>query len=430
MGNCAIVGINWGDEGKGRMVDLLTEKYDIVVRYQGGGNAGHTVINEYGKFALHLLPSGVFRNGVVNVLGNGVALDPENLMREIDEVTSKGVAITPENLKISDRASLLLPWHRAQDELEEKRLADKKYGSTKQGIAPFYSDKYQKKTVLAGELFYPDELSLHLSDIKEWKNLTLTEIYGAEPFTDEMLKEWIDKYCERIKPFICDTGAFLSGAVKEGKNILFEAQLGALRDLDMGIYPYTTSSSTTAAYAPVGAGVPSAKIGDVVGVVKAYSTCVGEGPFVCEMFGDEAEALREAGAEYGAKTGRPRRVGPLDIVATRYGVEAQGATEIALTKLDVLSYMKKIPVCTKYIVDGKETDRFPFPTALSGAKPVVEYLDGWGADITSVRRFEDLPVEAQKYVEYVEKAIGCPITYISVGAERDSIIIRDKETTV
>jgi len=424
MSNCAIVGINWGDEGKGRMVDLLTESYDIVVRYQGGGNAGHTVINEYGKFALHLLPSGVFRKGVVNVLGNGVALDPENLMREIDEVISKGVSITPANLKISDRASLLLPWHRKQDELEEKRLADKKYGSTKQGIAPFYSDKYQKKTVLAGELFYPDELYAHLEDIMEWKNLTLTKIYGDEPFTKEMLKAWVENYCEKIKPFICDTGTFLTEAAAEGKNILFEAQLGALRDLDMGIYPYTTSSNTTASYAPVGAGVPAAKINEVIGVVKAYSTCVGEGPFVCEMFGDEAELLRKEGSEYGAKTGRPRRVGPIDIVATRYGVGVQGATEIALTKLDILSYMKKIPICTKYIVNGKETDRFPFPSALASAKPVTEYMDGWGTDISSARKYEDLPKEAQAYIEYIEKAIGCPIRYISVGAERDSIIIR------
>ena len=430
MSNCAIVGINWGDEGKGRMVDLLTEKYDIVVRFQGGGNAGHTVINEYGKFALHLLPSGVFRKGVVNVLGNGVALDPENLMREIDEVTSKGVPITPENLKISDRASLLLPWHREQDELEEKRLKDKKYGSTKQGIAPFYSDKYQKKTVLAGELFYPDELYSHLSDLEEWKNLTLTGIYGAKPVTDDMLKAWLTGYCERIKPYICDTGEFLSDAVKEGKSILFEAQLGALRDLDMGIYPFTTSSNTTAAFAPVGAGVPSARIDDVVGVVKAYSTCVGEGPFVCEMSGEEADRLREAGAEYGAKTGRPRRVGPIDIVATRYGVEVQGATEIALTKLDVLSYMDKIPVCSKYIVRGYETDRFPFPVLLREARPVTEYLDGWKCDITQARRWEELPPEARRYVEYIENAIGCPVTYVSVGAERDSIIICKKEKTV
>ncbi|MBQ7645748.1 MAG: adenylosuccinate synthase, partial [Clostridia bacterium] len=410
--------------GKGRMVDLLTEKYDIVVRYQGGGNAGHTVINEYGKFALHLLPSGVFRKGVVNVLGNGVALDPENLYKEIESVREKGVDITPENLKISDRASLLLPWHRELDELEEKRLADKKYGSTKQGIAPFYSDKYQKKTILAGELFYPDELYSHLNDIAEWKNLTLTEVYGAEPFTSEMLKDWIQTYCEKIKPFVCDTVEYLTESINSGKSVLFEAQLGALRDLDMGIYPYTTSSNTLASFAPVGAGAPSAKINEVVGVVKAYSTCVGEGPFVCEMFGDEAEELRKAGAEYGAKTGRPRRVGPIDIVATRYGVKVQGATEIALTKLDVLSYMEKIPVCTKYLVNGKETERFPFPVALAGAKPVIEYFDGWKCDISNARKWDELPLQARKYVEYVENAIGCKITYISVGPERDSIIYR------
>lgn len=424
MSNCAIVGINWGDEGKGRMVDLMTENYDVVVRYQGGGNAGHTVINEHGKFALHLLPSGIFRACIVNILGNGVALDPENLWCEIQDVKSKGVSITPDNLKISDRASLLLPWHRDLDELEEQRLADKKYGSTKQGIAPFYSDKYQKKTILAGELFYPDELKSHLADLMEWKNLTLSNVYGAKPYTMEMLYKWIDNFGEKIKPFICDTGEFLKGAQAEGKRILFEAQLGALRDLDYGVYPYTTSSNTTAAYAPIGSGLPSAKITDVVGVVKAYSTCVGEGPFVCEMFGEEAEALREAGFEYGAKTGRPRRVGPIDIVATRYGVEVQGATEIALTKLDVLSYMDRVPVCTRYMINGKETDRFLFPSALKAATPIIEYFDGWKCDISAIRHFEDLPEAAREYVCFIEKAIGCPITYISVGAERDSIIIR------
>ena len=424
MSNCAIVGINWGDEGKGRMVDLLTEDYDVVVRFQGGGNAGHTVINEKGKFALHLLPSGIFRDGVVNILGNGVALDPENLWKEMCGVTEQGVALTPDNLKISDRASLLLPWHRELDELKEQRLKDKKYGSTKQGIAPFYSDKYQKKTVLAGELFYPEELKAHLADLLVWKNLTLTKVYGADGFTMEMLDKWIADSCEKIKPFITDTGAFLKKAQATGKNILFEAQLGSLRDLDYGIYPYTTSSNTTAAYAPIGSGLPSAKINDVVGVVKAYSTCVGEGPFVCEMFGDEAEELRKAGFEYGAKTGRPRRVGPLDIVATRYGVDVQAATEIALTKLDVLSYMDKIPVCTHYVLNGQETDSFPFPTALNSAKPVIEYFDGWKCDISAVRRWEDLPTEARNYVEFIESQIGCPITYVSVGAERDSIIIR------
>ena len=422
MANCAIVGINWGDEGKGRMVDLLTENYDVVVRYQGGGNAGHTVINELGEFALHLLPSGIFRKNVVNILGNGVALDPENLWIEMEDIMNKGVSLTPENLMISDRASLLLPWHRDCDALEENRLKDKKYGSTKQGIAPFYSDKYQKKTILAGELFYPEKLRAHLADLMEWKNLTLTKIYGAEPYTMEMLDAWLNDYCEKIKPYIADTSSYLRKAQAEGKNILFEAQLGSLRDLDFGIYPYTTSSNTIAAYAPIGSGLPNAQIHDVIGVVKAYSTCVGEGPFVCEMFGEEAEQLRQYGAEYGAKTGRPRRVGPIDIVATRYGVQVQGATAIALTKLDVLSYMDKIPVCTHYLLNHEQIDEFPFPLALEDAEPVVEYFDGWKCDISQVRRFEDLPKEAQQYILYIENAIGCPITYISVGADRDSII--------
>lgn len=424
MANSAIVGINWGDEGKGRMVDLLTEDYDVVVRYQGGGNAGHTVINEYGKFALHLLPSGIFRKEVVNILGNGVALDPENLWLEMQEIMEKGVELTPSNLKISDRASLLLPWHRDLDELEENRLKDKKYGSTKQGIAPFYSDKYQKKTILAGELFYPEELKRHLADLLEWKNLTIEKVYGGKPYTMEMLDKWIDDFCEKIKPYICDTGAFLKSAKKAGKSILFEAQLGSLRDLDYGIHPYTTSSNTTAAYAPIGSGLPSVKIENVIGVVKAYSTCVGEGPFVCEMFGDEAEELRKAGFEFGAKTGRPRRVGPLDIVATRYGVEVQAATEIVLTKLDVLSYMDKIPVCTRYKIDGEMLDEFPFPLALKKAEPVIEYFDGWKCDISSVRKWEELPKQAQEYVTFIEEQIGCKITYVSVGPERDSIIIR------
>ena len=424
MGNCAIVGINWGDEGKGRMVDLLTQDYDVVVRYQGGGNAGHTVINEYGKFALHLLPSGIFRPGVVNILGNGVALDPENLWKEIQQVQSQGVEITPENLKISDRASLLMPWHRELDGLEEARLADKKFGSTKQGIAPFYADKFAKKTALVGELLYPEYLKSHLADLLEWKNLTLTRVYGAEPVTMADLEQWLNDYCEKIKPFICDTGAFLRSAQAQGKSILFEAQLGSLRDLDYGIHPYTTSSNPIAAYAPVGCGMPNVKIDQVVGVVKAYSSCVGEGPFTCELFGEEADQLREAGFEYGAKTGRPRRVGPIDIVATRYGVSCQGATSIALTKLDVLSYMDRSPVCAHYELDGKITDEFPFPCVLDQAKPVMEYLPGWKCDISGIRRWEDLPQEARDYVEYVERNIGCHIGYVSVGPERDSIILR------
>ena len=424
MACTAIVGINWGDEGKGRMVDLLTEQFDIVIRYQGGGNAGHTVINEYGKFALHLLPSGIFREGVVNVLGNGVAMDPESLMNEIRDVAEKGVAVTPENLKISDRASLLLPWHRRLDELEELRLADKKYGSTKQGIAPFYSDKYQKKTIMAGELFYPDVLETHLKDLMEWKNLTLKGVYGAEPYTWADLKQWLDTSCEAIRPFICNTGSMLRKAQKDGKRILFEAQLGSLRDLDYGIYPMTTSSNTIASFAPVGGGLPGAEIERIIGVVKAYSTCVGEGPFVCEMFGEEAERLREAGSEYGAKTGRPRRVGPIDLVATRYGVEVQAATEIALTKLDVLCDLEEIPVCARYSLDGEETDEFPFTAALSKCKPVMTKVPGWKTDISKVRKWEDLPEAARNYVEMIEKAIGCPIKWVSVGPERESIICK------
>lgn len=424
MSNCAIVGIQWGDEGKGRMVDLLTEEYDIVVRYQGGGNAGHTVINEYGSFALHLLPSGIFRKHAVNVLGNGVALDPENLWLEMQQIIGQGVQIAPENLKISDRASLLLPWHRKLDELEEARLEDKQYGSTKQGIAPFYSDKYQKKTIMAGELFYPEKLRVHLKELMEWKNLTMTKVYGAAPYTWDMLENWLTDYCEKIKPYICDVGTYLKEAQAKGKNILFEAQLGSLRDLDYGIYPYTTSSNTIAAYAPVGSGLPSAYVDDVIGVVKAYSTCVGEGPFVCELLGDEGELLRNAGHEYGAKTGRPRRVGPLDLVAARYGVKVQDATEIALTKLDILSYMDQIPVCTHYIVDGKQTSEFPFPSILKDAEPVIKYMKGWNTDISKVRTWNELPKEAQEYVKFVEQNIACPITYISVGPERDSLIRR------
>ena len=424
MSNSVIVGINWGDEGKGRMVDLLTDHFDIVARFQGGGNAGHTVINEYGKFALHLLPSGVFRPGVVNILGNGVALDMENLVNEIDTVEAKGVRITPENLRISDRASLLLPWHRDLDGLEEARLKDHAYGSTKQGIAPFYSDKYQKKTLLAGELFYPEELKEHLTMLLEWKNMTLEKVYGAKPYTMEEMLAWLEKYGERVKPYICDTFHYLHKAQDEGKSVLFEAQLGALRDLDYGIYPFTTSSNSIAAFAPVGSGMPYAKVDEVIGVVKAYSSCVGEGPFTCEWFWEEAEKLREAGGEYGAKTGRPRRVGPIDIVATRYGVRVQGATSIALTKLDVLSYMEQIPICAHYMLDGKQTDEFPFPAVLPKAEPVTEYMPGWNCDISGVRSWEDLPEAARKYVEYIEAQIGCHIRWVSVGPERDAYIDR------
>ena len=423
--SCAIVGVNWGDEGKGRMVDLLTEDYDIVIRYQGGGNAGHTIVNDKGKFALHLLPSGIFRDGVMNILGNGVAVDIEALSKEMTDVASKGVELTPDNFMISDRASLLLPWHVKLDCLEEERLKDKKYGSTKSGIAPFYSDKYQKKTVLAGDLLYPEVLREKIKDILEWKNLTIEKVYGAKGYTLDEIMNWFEEYGTKIRPYIHNVSKYLDNAYyHENNSILFEAQLGALRDIDLGIYPYTTSSNTLAAYAPVGSGIPSLRPEEVVGVVKAYSTCVGEGPFTAEWFGEEAEKLREAGGEYGAKTGRPRRVGPLDIVATRYGCKAQGTTNVAFTKLDVLSYMDKIPVCTKYKINGELTDDFPFATILSKAEPVIEYVDGWKEDISRVRKFEDLPKACQEYVLYVEKQIGTHIGYVSVGAERDAIIIR------
>ena len=417
----AIVGINWGDEGKGRMVDLLTESFDVVVRFQGGGNAGHTVINKYGEFMLHLLPSGVFRPNVVNVLGNGVALDPEHLINEIKTLRDKGVEITPENVKISERASLLLPWHRWLDALEENRLADKQFGSTKKGIAPFYSDKYAKKTVLAGELFYPEQLRQHLQDLKQWKNMTLTRVYDQAPVTDEAIDEWIRSYCEPLKPFIQDTTEFLTKARAEHKRILFEGQLGALRDLDFGIYPYTTSSNVLSGYAPIGAGLPDEKIDRVIGVVKAYSSCVGEGPFVCEMFGEEAEKLRRLGGEYGH---RPHRVGPIDLVATRYGVKIQAATEIALTKLDILSNYEQIPLCVRYRLNGEETDKMPFPTLLDKCEPVIEYMKGWQCDISGVRTWWDLPQEAKDYVKRIEDAMGVIIKWISVGPERHSIIRR------
>lgn len=424
MSNCAVVGINWGDEGKGRMVDLIAKDYDIVIRYQGGNNAGHTIVNEYGKFALHLIPSGIFSEGVVNVLGNGVVIDLEDLCREIDNLRAHGIRITPENLKISERATIVFPFHRALDGLEEARLKDQKYGSTLRGIAPVYSDKYQKKTVMLGELLYPEHLKAHLATILEWKNLIIHNVYGAEPYKLEDMLAWCEEFGGKLCPFLCDVPKYLYEAEKAGKNIMFEAQLGALRDIDFGIYPYTSSSSSIAGYACVGAGMPGSHVDRTVGIVKAYSTCVGEGPFTAEWFGEEAENLREKGGEYGASTGRPRRVGPIDLVATRYGCRIQGATEVALTKLDVLSGMKEVPLCVQYELNGALTDNFPFPAILPEAKPVFRTMPGWNCDISGVRRYEDLPKEARDYVETVEKAIGCHISYVSVGAEREAIITR------
>ena len=417
-----IVGINWGDEGKGRMVDLLSDRYDVVCRYQGGNNAGHTVVNDKGKFVLNLLPSGILRSGTVNVMGPGMVVDLKHLCGEVARLKEKGVDISPKNLKISDKATICMPYHVLLDCLEEDRLADKKFGSTRRGIAPVYADKYMKKTLRRGDLMHFDALKSRLADIIEWKNLTVVGGYNAEPIKLEDMVDWLETYALPFKDYVCDTTEYLEQAVKEGKSVMFEAQLGALRDIDFGIYPYTSSSSTIAAYATIGAGIPERKLDEVIGIMKAYSTCVGEGPFTCEMFGEEAEALRQAGGEYGAATGRPRRVGGFDVVASRYGITVQGATSIALTKLDVLSYMKKIPVCVAYEVDGKRTDKFPHGADLDNAKPVYEYLDGWCSDISGARKFSDLPENARKYVEYIENATGAKIKYVSVGADRDSYI--------
>ena len=369
----AIVGINWGDEGKGRMVDLLSQDYDIVVRYQGGNNAGHTVVNERGKFILNLLPSGILRPEVTCVMGNGMVIDLSHLHKEIASLREKGVVITPDNLKISDRAIICMPYHVRQDCLEEDRLGDAKYGST-----PIDADDLKK----------------HLKEL-----------------ADEFL------------PYVTDTGVFLNESNKAGKRIMFEAQLGALRDIDFGINPYTSSSNTIAAYAPIGAGVPNLKLDNVIGIMKAYSSCVGEGPFTVEAFGKFANDLREAGGEYGAATGRPRRVGAFDVVASRYGIRMQGADEIALTKLDVLSYLDAIPVCTAYEVGDKITTEFPFGEDLNIAKPEFTVLKGWKCDISKCRKPEDLPKEAVDYIRFIEKATECKIKYVSVGAEREDYIV-------
>ena len=424
MKTCAIVGINWGDEGKGRMVDLIAKDYDVVVRYQGGSNAGHTVINEYGKFALNLIPSGIFRPKVINILGNGTVIDLEHLFMETEKLRKAGVQITSDNLKISDRAMIVLPYHKVLDELEENRLKDKKYGSTKRGIGPAYSDKYIKKGIMAGELLYPEYLHERLKDILEWKNLTIQNVYKSNPFLFSDISKWLDKYAEEFKSYICDTGSLLRKTKKEGKSILFEAQLGALRDIDYGIYPYTSSSTPIAAYGPIGAGAPELTVDNVIGVVKAYSSCVGEGPFTAEWFGEDAEKLRQAGNEYGAATGRPRRVGPIDMLATAYGVQVQGADCIALTKMDVLSYMDKIPVCIGYESEGKMLESFPLTPVLEKSKPLFIDMPGWKTDISKIRTFSKLPKQAQDYVLLIEEKINCPVKYISVGPDRDAIILR------
>ena len=418
----AIVGINWGDEGKGRMVDLFAADYDVVLRYQGGNNAGHTVINPKGKFILNLLPSGILSETTVNVMGNGMVIDIQHLTEEIGRLTEKGIRITPDNLKISDKAVICMPYHKLLDCLEEDRLGDAKFGSTRRGIAPVYADKYMKKAIRMGDLLRPDELKKKLAPIVEWKNLTVHDGYKHEALSADEMFDWLMKYGEHLIPHITDTTVYLNKMHNEGKNILFEAQLGALRDIDFGIYPYTSSSSTIAAYAPIGSVVPNLKLDKIVGIIKAYSSCVGEGPFTCELFGEEGDKLREAGGEYGAATGRPRRVGGFDVVASRYGTLVQGATSLALTKLDILSGYEKIPVCTAYEVEGEIVHDFPIGVRLAEAKPIYETVDGWNCDISHCRKKEDLPEKALAYIEYIEKQMNCPIEYVSVGAERDAYI--------
>lgn len=418
----SIVGINWGDEGKGRMVDLLSEKYDIVCRYQGGNNAGHTVVNDKGKFILNLLPSGILREDVVNVLGAGMVIDIRHLYEEIGRLREGGIKITPENLKISDKAIICMPYNVLQDEMEEERLKDKKFGSTKRGIGPIYGDKYLKKALRMGEVKNLTAMKERLVGILEWKNLTVVGAYNHEAVKLEDMNAYLDKYGAYFKDYVIDTGLYLDKAVKEGKNVMFEAQLGALRDIDFGIYPYTSSSSTIAAYATIGAGIPNHTLTNVVGIMKAYSTCVGEGPFTCEYFGEKAEELRKAGNEYGAATGRPRRVGPFDVVASKYGCRMQGATEIALTKLDVLSDLDEIEICKSYILDGEEINEFPFSADLDRCKPVNIKMKGWKCDISKCRKKEELPKEALDYIAYIEKATECKIKYVSVGAKREEYV--------
>ena len=424
MATMAIVGITWGDEGKGRMGDLVAEDFQVVCRYQGGNNAGHTVVNQLGTFKLNLLPSGICRENVINILGSGTVIDLEHLFNEIAGLRERGIKITPDNFKISDRAIICLPWHKQQDICEEERLAGKKYGSTRRGIAPVYGDKYLKKTLQMCDLLDEDYLKARLSDLLEYKNLFLSGVYGSRKYTLDEIMDWLAKYGRPFRDYIANTGLILAQAQKEGKNILFEAQLGALKDIDYGICPYTSSSTPLAAYAPIGSGAPFLKVDKVMGIAKAYSTAVGEGPFISEWEGEQAEKLRRAGSEYGAATGRPRRVGPIDLVATSYGVKLQGADCICLTKLDVLSYMTEIPLCVGYKIGQEIVKDFPVTPQLLKAEPVYITMPGWNTDISKVTQYDKLPKEARDYIEYIEKYIQCPITHISVGPGRDEIIYR------
>lgn len=421
----AITGACWGDEGKGKITDMLAENSDIIIRFQGGSNAGHTIINDYGKFALHLLPSGVFYNHTTSIIGNGVALNIPYLVKEIEELVSKGVP-RPKVL-VSDRAQILMPYHILFDEYEEERLGKKSFGSTKSGIAPFYSDKYAKIGFQVSELFDEEVLKEKVERVCEQKNVILEHMYHKPVINPEELLNTLREYREMVRPYVCDTVTFLHNAIKEGKTILLEGQLGSLKDPDFGIYPMVTSSSTLAAYGAIGAGIPPYEIKDIVTVVKAYSSAVGAGEFVSEIFGEEAEELRKRGGdggEYGATTGRPRRMGWFDCVASRYGCKIQGATQVALTVIDVLGYLDEIKVCVGYEIDGKVTKDFPTTVQLAKAKPVYETLPGWKCEIRGITKYEDLPENCRKYIEFIEKELEVPVTMVSNGPGRHEIIYR------
>lgn len=422
----AIVGANWGDEGKGKITDMLAKESDIIVRFQGGSNAGHTIINNYGKFALHLLPSGVFYQHTTSVIGNGVALNIPYLVKEIQSLVDRGVP--KPKILVSDRAQILMPYHILFDQYEEERLGGKSFGSTKSGIAPFYSDKYAKIGFQVSELYDEELLKEKVERVCQQKNVLLEHLYHKPLLNPEELYQELLEYRQMVDPYVCDTSAYLYNANKEGKKILLEGQLGSLKDPDHGIYPMVTSSSTLAAYGAIGAGIPPYEIKKITTVVKAYSSAVGAGDFVSEIFGDEAEELRRRGGdggEYGATTGRPRRVGWFDAVATRYGCRIQGATEVAFTVLDVLGYLDELTVCVGYEIDGKVTKDFPTTVKLNKAKPVYEKMPGWKCDVRGIKKYEDLPENCRRYIEFVEKEIQVPITMVSNGPGRDDIIVRD-----
>ena len=422
----AVVGANWGDEGKGKITDMMAENADIIVRFQGGANAGHTIVNNYGKFALHTLPSGVFYNHTTSVIGNGVALNIPILINEIKSITDRDVPMP--RILVSDRAQIVMPYHILFDQYEEERLGKKSFGSTKSGIAPFYSDKYAKIGFQVNELFDEEVLREKVYRVLETKNILLAHLYHKDPIDAEELIATLHEYRDMIAPYVCDVSSFLNKALKEGKTILLEGQLGTLKDPDHGIYPMVTSSSTLAAYGAIGAGIPPYEIREIVTVCKAYSSAVGAGAFVSEIFGDEADELRRRGGdggEFGATTGRPRRMGWFDCVASKYGCRMQGTTDVAFTVLDVLGYLDEIPVCTGYEIDGEVTDEFPVTHKLEKAKPVLTVLPGWKCEIRGIKKYEELPENCRKYVEFIEQQIGYPITMVSNGPGRDDIIYRE-----